>query len=366
MDDYFDGSHAMRNLTDERGAVAVLTAILLVVLLGMSALVIDVGSGYHERRVLQNGADAAALAVAQSCARGACDTTLGQQYANDNNASNGPSISPVSVCGNGPGLTNCANPPSFPATNYVMVTTNATVSYTFARVLGNASGPVSASAVAAWGGPNSGILPITFSTCEFNKYSDPDNDREAWTYSSMGTWDSDAGSEPYPDLPPASSFPLPPNSPYHHAVIYFHGSSNATLSDCPAGPANSDLPGGFGWLNLAGTASCPAVTSTNNWYCDKTGAATPNSYTPPSTLPTIVQIPIFTNTNGLTGSNGQYWIGAYVSFYLTGYRFKGSVLKPPCNPPDTCIGGWFVNNPQPLGGTVGGPSLGATNVQLIG
>src|SRR5947208_3628329 len=54
----------------DRGAVAGLVAVLLStgVLLGMAALSVDVGQLYAERRQVQNGADAAALAVAVSCA----------------------------------------------------------------------------------------------------------------------------------------------------------------------------------------------------------------------------------------------------------------------------------------------------------
>jgi Flp pilus assembly protein TadG len=57
---------------DERGVVAVIVAILLGagVLTGMVALVLDVGQIYQERAELQNGADAAALGVAKSCALG--------------------------------------------------------------------------------------------------------------------------------------------------------------------------------------------------------------------------------------------------------------------------------------------------------
>jgi hypothetical protein len=50
---------------DERGQAFVLTALTLVVLCGMSALVIDVGSWYRQKRQLQSTADAAALAGAQ-------------------------------------------------------------------------------------------------------------------------------------------------------------------------------------------------------------------------------------------------------------------------------------------------------------
>lgn len=58
----------MRRIADDdSGAVAVIVAILAVVLFGMAALVIDVGRLYEERRELQNGADAAALAVGWEC-----------------------------------------------------------------------------------------------------------------------------------------------------------------------------------------------------------------------------------------------------------------------------------------------------------
>ncbi|XTR53338.1 pilus assembly protein TadG-related protein [Pseudarthrobacter sp. So.54] len=44
----------------------------MVVLLGITAIVVDVGMIYAERFELQNGADAAALAIAQDCAVGNC------------------------------------------------------------------------------------------------------------------------------------------------------------------------------------------------------------------------------------------------------------------------------------------------------
>jgi hypothetical protein len=50
---------------DERGQAFVLTAVFLVMLCGMCALVLDVGSWYRQKRQLQGTADAAALAGAQ-------------------------------------------------------------------------------------------------------------------------------------------------------------------------------------------------------------------------------------------------------------------------------------------------------------
>lgn len=101
----------MRNVIrirrDDRGAIGVLIGILLGagVLLGMGALVIDVGMLYHERAQLQNGAEGGALAVAHACARGdvvACTSDIAPGgtaggYANAN-AKDGASAVDL-VCG---------------------------------------------------------------------------------------------------------------------------------------------------------------------------------------------------------------------------------------------------------------------------
>src|SRR5689334_7899745 len=96
---------ALRVLTrDERGATAVLIAVLIGggVLLGMGALVVDIGQLYQNRAELQNGADAAALAVAKSCALGVCNSALAIQYA-DANASKltGGTAAVGLICGAG-------------------------------------------------------------------------------------------------------------------------------------------------------------------------------------------------------------------------------------------------------------------------
>src|SRR3954454_16372767 len=53
---------------DERGAVAVLVAVLMLVLIGVLAFVSDLGMAYANQRRLQNGADAAALDVGRMIA----------------------------------------------------------------------------------------------------------------------------------------------------------------------------------------------------------------------------------------------------------------------------------------------------------
>ena len=56
----------MKQLRSERGQAAVLSVVFLVALLGMAALVLDVGSWFREQRDTQAAADAAVLAAAQA------------------------------------------------------------------------------------------------------------------------------------------------------------------------------------------------------------------------------------------------------------------------------------------------------------
>ncbi|HET7718453.1 MAG TPA: pilus assembly protein TadG-related protein, partial [Acidimicrobiales bacterium] len=62
---------------DEKGAVLILMAAFTVVMIGMAALVIDVGALNDEERQLQNGADAAALGLAQYIGNKGCTSDTG-------------------------------------------------------------------------------------------------------------------------------------------------------------------------------------------------------------------------------------------------------------------------------------------------
>jgi Flp pilus assembly protein TadG len=81
---------------DEHAQATVLTLVFLAVLLGMAALVLDIGSWYRADRAAQSTADAAALAGAQALPDDAAKATmLAQQYATKNGGlgSGGISIS---------------------------------------------------------------------------------------------------------------------------------------------------------------------------------------------------------------------------------------------------------------------------------
>ncbi len=69
---------------NERGQAVVLSVLALVALLGMSALVLDVGNWFRTQRRLQATADAAALAGAQQLPNPGLATSMALAYAKDN------------------------------------------------------------------------------------------------------------------------------------------------------------------------------------------------------------------------------------------------------------------------------------------
>ena len=354
----------LRLRQDDRGAVAVIVALLMsTVLLGFGAVVVDVGSLQAERRQLQNGADASALAVAQGCAT-SCDTSTSSggtagRYANAN--ANDSMANVVRVCLKGgcpavQGPWDCRAAPSsgaLAAAPYVQVETSTqTATGTvmpplLARALsGNGAysgSTVRACARASWGSPSAlAALPLTVSECTFNK------------------------ALPLKPVPPPVSTP---------SVFYIHDRTGG--NGCTDAHSGNYIPGGFGYLSTTSSGQCLAESNTTGWFSDSTGNSPPNPCTNAdfqALLGTIVDIPIFDNVNGLPGSNGQYQMIGYAGFYLTGYQLGGSfkakdiVTKAyPCSSPDTCVSGFFTSNPQPRTGTIGGlPGTGVTVVQMSG
>jgi Flp pilus assembly protein TadG len=351
--------HVRRIRRDDRGATAVIVAVMIVTLFGFGAIVIDVGAMYQEHRVLQNGADAGALAVARDCGTTSCGdfTTTAAGLANGNADDGASSID--EVCGTGSGMSTCTDPPTVPAgAGYVRVTTKTKATdgtdklpFGFARIFGFNSTTERARAVAVWGGPSAlkSSLPVTISECEYNAYT------------STGT--VLAPPPPYP--------PFPASPPYSEATIYLHDTTGA--SPCTTSATNSDLPGGFGWLST--TSGCNATSDTSGWFSDKTGRPPPTSCTWPlmaAEWQTVVAIPIFDQTNNLNGSNGSYHMEGFAAFYVTGYYIEGAYKEPsvvtghiPCSGQSSCISGYFVDDPSIFSGSVGGASMGVTVVNLV-
>lgn len=343
----------MRSVSDERGAVAVLVAFLIVPLMGFAALAIDISSLYQERRELQNGADAGALAVAKDCATASgCIPAVAQSYA-DSNAVDGRS-GVDEVCGTGVNLVVCPNPPSVPlGTKYVRVTTDTfevgganqeQMNFKFAPVLQLVAGNVydgsrvEASAVAAWGSPGgASTLPLTFSQCEYKEY-----------------------------VPTPASLQTGPPFTEAESVISFHGSTEA--GTCPTTPSGQNLPGGFGWL--APAADCEVPITAGGWAPSSTGVPPPNCVDLVGIRNTTVLLPIYDVDAG-TGAGGQYRIVGFAAFYITGYKFTGQdkwpngIQCPGTGNSATCIKGYFTGFTT-TGTTFGGPDMGVTIIKLVG
>jgi hypothetical protein len=353
---------------DERGVVGVIVAIFLGagVLTGMGALVIDVGQLYQERAELQNGADAAALAVAKSCALGVCTPGVAGQLA-DSNASSltGGTEGVTLVCGSGslggcPGSTGslASCPPAPPAgTNFVEVfTATQTASGStllppiFARTLLGSSyqgTTVGACAQAEWGPPSAATtVALTISACEWDQATQ------------QGTV--------FAPAPPYSQDPLPAAS-FDQVLMLNPGNGTG----CATEPAGADGAGTFGWaadatgnctLPVSG-ASFPAATGTSvSASCQQVLQSAQQNET-------SILVPVYVSYNAA----GSFVLEGFADFVVTGYNLPPGVSEPDwLNPANTCSGvdycltGYFVQGVIPSTGSFAGPSLGASVIDLTG
>jgi hypothetical protein len=219
----------------------------------MAALTVDVGRLYVEREELQSGADAAAMAIMEECARAdiagqecSVDDALAEFLANANAKDGAANV--MEICGNIPNsttlpactppvgnLTDCI-PGEYAGTRpYLEVRTGTRspeneylLPPTLAQtLLGNGDyvgTEVRACARASYGAPAQGFA-VTFSECEYDAATN--------------------GGTDFPDAPP-----YPPNDepdPSYEVVLKTHDSQTNPPA-CGAGPAGGDGPGGFGWL----------------------------------------------------------------------------------------------------------------------
>jgi hypothetical protein len=324
----------MRGLNDDRGATIVLIAIALAVVLGMAGLVVDVGALYEERRELQNGADAAVLAIAEDCAlerpcdSGAAAATASHYVsANADDGISGVDLVDLDVSGK---------------TVTVQVSTitdegSTKVEPYFGRVVGWEGSTVGASATAIWGFPSAlrSSIPLVISECEF-----PDR--------------ADIPSEP--------------------RTIYFHDGNNAEPCNAQAGmdtDGDGMLSGGFGWL-VSPTGDCRVNLGAGQWISDDPGASPTTGCSPDfmfGLVGTEVPLPFFDDLYGL-GSNGQYHIAGFGMFHITGFNFGGLFKAPtaqtaPCGGDERCLSGYFTTGVV-YDGEPGGEDHGLVIVELIG
>ncbi len=145
----------MKMVRDERGVTVALVALMLVILCGIAALVVDVGFLFWERRSMVTAADAAALAGAKELALGHSDAeaiAIAEEYARLNGAEIVGEISVDTVEHNGEAI------------RAVRANVGRNRELFFARAIGLSDQDVMAGAVATWGHPKAygKIWPIFF------------------------------------------------------------------------------------------------------------------------------------------------------------------------------------------------------------
>ena len=319
----------MRRLNDDSGAVGVFVAIIIAVLLGLVGLTIDVGAMYRERRELQNGADAAALAIAEECALGTslCNTaaagSTAQSFASGN-ASDGAAAVEVLHINHGQRTVTVQ-------TGTLNTDGTTRLDPFFAEVVGFDGSTIHATAVAQWGNPASLFgLPLTISMCEF---------------------------------PGTAQLPSPPQ------VLYFHDGNNAEPCNAQAGhDADGDgfLAGGFGWLG--GDGDCEVFLVSDTWHTADPGSSPTVGCDPGPVADLVgqdVPLPIFDDLVGV-GTGGEYHIAGFAMFHITGFNFGGQFkVNPPCQGDERCMSGHFTTGVV-YDGEPGGPDTGIRIVKLIG
>lgn len=322
------------NLDDEGGAVTVIVAILLPVLLGMSALVVDVSRVYQERRELQNGADAAALAVAENCARAQAgqlllvprcqSATLGasvagsvQSYMNKNAAPGHPA-------------TATTDPSTFSGmtARSVTVRTSAPVSFLFAPVLETFDGEldsrtVTASAKAVWG--------------------------------------------------PAASAPARPIAVARSQYVP-NGPANVVIG-------NDAAAGAFGYLDNDGDCNARTAAGGGLVVGEPLESNDPGNRNPstmgcsPGDFKGKITIPVYDVPPAGSGNGADYVIVGFTTIQVHSFRFSGGEwcwsnlpVPPSCGGSERYLRGTFVAYVavgEPVLSDAGAPSFGTVSVSLV-
>nr|WP_253695448.1 Tad domain-containing protein [Dietzia maris] len=254
--------------------MAVVVAILMVPLMGFAAISLDIAATHAEKQQLQNGSDAAALAIAQDCARHACDDPLAtaEEFVLANsNSGDAKARLPHNVN---------------ETTGRVTVESSAVREHWFAPVFGVDSTELKTRSSAAWGSPTGGtaVLPLILPLCEVKKHIDD--------------FDRPTGEEQIIITKPVS---CPPNGGIHN------------------------LPGGFGWLQADPGSDCNVTTRIDDEADSQPGNRVHKCDLSPIRNRTIL-VPIFDeshpeNVDG-GGKNGTYVVHGYAAFHVTGYYFS--------------------------------------------
>jgi len=303
---------------NDNGQATILTVVFLTVLLGMAALVLDIGTWYRADRATQSSADAAALAGAQALPYDpASANTLALQYANKN--------------GGGLSGTDITVSKSLVPNDTISVHVRGNAKGIFTKLFGVKSVSIGSTAKARASLMQSAqyVAPIGVNVKHPKLKGGP------------------------------SSCPC-------------FGSGN--LTTLPLGKTGA--PGSFDLLNIDGSKGGTGGQILADWiihgysgylpigsYLSDTGAKWNDSLVQnalETRMNSDLLFPVYDNLIG-TGANAQYHVIGWVGFHLLSYEARGS---------SGSITGYFTeviwSGLQSTGGSGQPPNFGARSVQLIG
>jgi Flp pilus assembly protein TadG len=302
----------------ERGQATVITLVFLVVLLGMAALVLDIGSWYRADRATQSTADAAALAGAQALPYDPANaSSLALQYSGKNGG--GLSSSDIQI-----------NSSSLGTNDTISVHVRRNANGVFTKLFGVDSVPVGSTATAR------------ASLMQSAQYVAP-----------IGV------NVKHQDLKGSSSCPC------------FGPGNETTL---PLG--KNGAPGSFDLLNIDGSKGGTGGQTLADWilhgysgylpigsYLSDTGAKWNDSLVQNALeqrMGTDLLFPVYDVLTG-GGSNATYHVVGWVGFHLTGHTANGSSGE---------LKGWFTqivwDGIESTASDGSNPDLGARVVKLVG
>ena len=327
-------------MRDERGAVAVVTGLLMVAIMGFAAVSVDVANVWSDQRQLQNGADAGALAIAMDCASGSCGApeATADELAVQNKEDGAAAGAVVSLS---------------TATGTVTVESSGTTEHWFAPILGVDASDLAASATATWGVTGSGTsnLPLTFSLCEITDLADG-----SFQEVSPGDWQL-----------------VEPTGKITTIYLAHPGSKPPEEDPCTNTPSGAEIPGGFSWIT-DGLDGCSAYTIVGETIKRDSGNTGPSACTEEYLKGLIdkeVVLPVFSAATPPPAPS--YTIYGYVGFTLTGLMLQAQ-SGGPISAGDSagckagnggCIRGYFSEIADGTGTpSTTAPSLGASTVKL--
>jgi hypothetical protein len=305
---------------DERGQAIVLMVLSLVVIMGMAALVLDVGNWYHTKRRLQGTADAAALAGAQLLPN---DTSGAQSQALTYANKNGGDVAGANITVTSTVLPN----------DTISVRARRTDAGIFSGILGIASADIDARAKARVGPPTKAryVAPMVV-FCGHPLIHNCNGDSE-------------------PDFGPGNLTNMdydPMGAPGAYGMLNLGGDSNPGASE----EANWILHGFDKYLPTGDYRSDPGAKFSSSNIQDALQARTG----------TVLLFPVFRVLDG-TGQNAVYEIIGWIGFHLNSFEVHGN---------NAVLHGYFTEFIAQgilasTGGGGSGPSssFGVKSIQLI-